>query len=232
MEVGESSKIIHIVVVPFPDGEEQINPIFKFSNSVSSKGVKVSILNVTNTDEIRDSTTAVGRGAITVAHRPRAPYKGKEEPESIESRMHHLQTSICFHLTNLITHHQTTTGARIACVVYDSVMPWVLNIARGFGLLGAAFFTQSCAVNAVFYNINRGWLNIPVHDHAAAALSLPALPILRAVDLPSQLVTMDVPHGCQYDNPMIFLRFMIDQFYNEPDWMFINTSHALESQVI
>ncbi|XP_023538707.1 UDP-glycosyltransferase 74E2-like [Cucurbita pepo subsp. pepo] len=219
MAVGEGK--VHILVIPFPDGQGHVNPILQFSKRLVLKGLKVTVL---NTHEIINNANLnqVGGGwggSINVENKPRVPYKGTH-PEPFESYILRLQISTSFHLVKLITHHQTSNSP-IACVVYDSLTPWVLDVARGFGLPGAPFFTESCAVNAVFYHIYSGSLKIPSDKKS---VSLPALPLLQDTDLPSLISN---PH--QYP---VFLRMMTEQFCNQPDWMFINTFHALEPQVL
>lgn len=225
-DVGEEGKV-HILVIPFPDGQGHINPILQFSKRLAFKGLKVSVLNVLHENNLTYQLIGSGSSGdrssnsiINVEERPRAPYNGRE-PESIESYMHRLKTSICFHLTNLVTQHQNSNSP-FACIVYDSVMPWILDLARAFGLHGAPFFTQSCAANAIFYHINCGSIKIPI---AETCVLLPGLPLLHAPDLPSTLI----PNF--QENPL-FLKLMIDQLHDLPDWTFINSFHGLEPQVI
>jgi pathogen-inducible salicylic acid glucosyltransferase len=45
----------------------------------------------------------------------------------------------------------STSGCPIDCVVYDSFLPWALEVAKKFALVGVAFFTQSCAVGNIYY---------------------------------------------------------------------------------
>ncbi|XP_038887086.1 UDP-glycosyltransferase 74E2-like [Benincasa hispida] len=228
MEMGEGKKE-EIVVVPFPDGQGHINPILQFSKSLALKGLKVTVLHVLNTHEITDHKKHRDMGVgdssmkIEVEYRPRVPYKGGDpESEPMESYMQRVKTSICFHLGNLLDQRQISNSP-IACVVYDSLIPWVLDVAAGFGLSGAPFFTESCAVNAIFYHINRGWLKMSNVMPDETPISLPALPLLQITDFPSL-----IQNPRQYP---VFLSSMIHQFSNRPRWMFINTFHALEPQV-
>lgn len=108
-------------------------------------------------------------------------------------------------------------------IVYDSVMPWVLDIAHDRGLLGASFFTQSCAACAVYYHLKRGLLRFPYQD---SIVSLPALPTLRMDDLPS---FSHLP-----DSQQIAVDILTNQFLNleRADWIFFNTFHSLEYEVL
>lgn len=233
-KVGEEGKV-HILVIPFPDEQGHINPILQFSKRLAFKGLKVTLLNLLhekNTTTYQLSCCSSLNSTINVLERPRAPYNNTE-PESIESYMHRLKISICFHLTNLVTQYQNSNSP-FSFVVYDSLMPWVLDLARAFGLRGAPFFTQSCAVIAIFYHIIHGSFKIipPVADQTTCVSSLlPGLPLdLHASDLPSLLLP-DNNNPQQNNNPF-FLKLMIDQLHDLPELMFVNSFHALETQVI
>ncbi|KAL0559928.1 hypothetical protein IC582_000311 [Cucumis melo] len=236
-KVREEGKVVHILVIPFPDEQGHINPILQFSKRLAFKGLKVTLLNLlheNNTLTTYDpSRCSSSNSIINVLERPRAPYNSTE-PESIESYMHRLKTSICFHLTKLVTQYRNSNSP-FTFVVYDSLMPWVLDLARAFGLRGAPFFTQSCAVIAIFYHIIHGSCkNIPpvapAETRCELSLTLPGLPLdLHASDLPSLLLPNN--NNPQQNNPF-FRKLMIDQLHDLPDLMFVNSFHALEPQVI
>ena len=68
-------------------------------------------------------------------------------------------------------------------LVYDSILPWALNVARQSGLDGAPFFTQSCVVNAIYYHAHQGTLQMPLEE--GSSKSLPSMPSLGINDMPS-----------------------------------------------
>jgi hypothetical protein len=45
---------------------------------------------------------------------------------------------------------------KLKFLIYDSVLPWALDVARNKGIEGGPFFTQSCAVTAVLYHVAQG----------------------------------------------------------------------------
>ena len=96
-------------------------------------------------------------------------------------------------------------------------MPWALDVAREFGLAATPFFTQSCAVNFVYYlsYINDGILKLPVVD----------LPFLELQDLPSFLsVSGSYP---------AYFEMVLQQFTNfeKADFILVNTFQELEPHV-
>ncbi|KAK4381969.1 UDP-glycosyltransferase 74F2 [Sesamum angolense] len=114
-------------------------------------------------------------------------------------------------------------GLPADCVVYDPFMPWALDVAKGFGLLGAAFFTQSCAVDNIYHHVYRGELELPL---SGGEVVVPGLPAMRPDEMPSFIYD----HG---SCPGTF-EMVLNQFRNvdKADWIFINTFDELEEEVI
>ncbi|KAM1007071.1 hypothetical protein ACFX13_003767 [Malus domestica] len=52
------------------------------------------------------------------------------------------------------------SGNPVDCNVYDAFMPWPLDVAKKFGIGGAVFFTQSCAVDNIYYHVQQGLLKL------------------------------------------------------------------------
>ncbi|CAN1224059.1 UDP-glycosyltransferase 74E1 [Linum grandiflorum] len=51
-------------------------------------------------------------------------------------------------------------GSPVVCLIYDSVVPLALSIAKELNILGAAFFTMPCAVDTIFYNYYLGKIKV------------------------------------------------------------------------
>ncbi|KAI3941999.1 hypothetical protein MKW98_005528 [Papaver atlanticum] len=98
--------------------------------------------------------------------------------------------------------------------------------AKQFGLVGGSFFTQSCAVNNIYYQFEKGLLKIDHNTVTNSDVLIPGLPIpLQVSDLPSFLsVSGTYP---------AYLKLVLNQFINaeEADWIFINSFNTLEVQV-
>ena len=116
-------------------------------------------------------------------------------------------------------------GAR--AIIYDSVMPWVLDIAKDRGMVGACFFTHSCSVSAVVHHLGQGLLLRFPYEDDVAVVSLPALPPLEKRDLPS------FPNLGPNFNLHYLVKHLTDQFSNleRVDWIFFNTFDELEAEV-
>ncbi|CAN6445424.1 unnamed protein product [Victoria cruziana] len=122
------------------------------------------------------------------------------------------------------TEFLTATFRRLSpvCVIYDSFMPWVLDIAKPLGVLSAPFFTQSCAVGAIYYLYYSGLFS--AGDPPAAELL--ALEDLTIRDVPSFMLT---------SNPYpVLTSVVLEQFSNlsEATWVLGNSFDELESRII
>ncbi|KAK1400521.1 Glycosyltransferase [Heracleum sosnowskyi] len=109
-------------------------------------------------------------------------------------------------------------------LVYDSMMPWCLDIAHQQGLKGASFFTQSCVVSLLYHHVYAGTMQLP---NDGSIVSVPQLSVpLKVRDLPSFIYNTGT-------NPAI-IKTVVDQFSNfkEADWLLFNTFDKLENEVV
>ncbi|KAK9288341.1 hypothetical protein L1049_016794 [Liquidambar formosana] len=175
MEGEKKTNETHILVIPFPL-QGHINPMVQFAKRLASKGLRVTLI----------ATTSIGKTMQT----PTSSVKiesisdGFEEGEKIEGTDIHLErfrVGVSQSLVELIE-KQKGYAHPPKVLVYDAFMPWALDVAQRLGLHGAAFFTQSCAVCAVYYHVHQGALKIPIQDPTT---SLPSMPLLGIDDMPS-----------------------------------------------
>ncbi|KAH8502252.1 hypothetical protein H0E87_013805, partial [Populus deltoides] len=111
-------------------------------------------------------------------------------------------------------------------LIYDSVLPWALDVARNKGIEGGPFFTQSCAVTAVLYHVAQGAFQVPVEESDQAAVSLPSLENLEFNDLPSFV--------CDAGSYAAIRELLLGQFSNflEARWLIWNNFNELEVEVV
>ncbi|KAK3007931.1 hypothetical protein RJ639_015014 [Escallonia herrerae] len=149
-EVATSSKT-HVLLFPFT-AQGHINPMVQFSKRLVSKGLKVTLVATNKSMQSQDSS-------IKVEHIANLLDEGDQIIDSVDSFLDRLQVVVSRGLPELIE-KQKRLGCPVKIVVYDSTMPWVLDIAHKLGLYGAVFHTQSCAVAAVYYHMHKGSLKI------------------------------------------------------------------------
>ncbi|CAN6449149.1 unnamed protein product [Victoria cruziana] len=110
-------------------------------------------------------------------------------------------------------------------VIYDPFLPWVADVARGFGVSTASFFTQMGAVAAIYYLYYHRKLRLPPPGSEATALvPIPGLPTLKYEDLPSLLSAPDSIPG--------YYHMLLNQFRNTADAMLLNSIEELEADVL
>lgn len=208
----------HVLVLPYPS-QGHINPLLQFAKRLVSKGLKATIATTHYT------LTSISAPFITVE-----PISdgfddgGFAQAQSEQVFLESFKTNGSSTLTQLIKKHKSTNYP-ITCVVYDSFLPWALDVAKENGILGGAFFTNSAAVCAIFSRIHVGALKLPVKLEDCPVV-MPGVPPLSLEDLPSFL---NAPESYP-----AYLKMKLNQFSNleEADWIFSNTFHSLETEVI
>ncbi|KAI3837890.1 hypothetical protein MKW92_000134 [Papaver armeniacum] len=210
----------HILIVPYPS-QGHINPMLQFSKRLISKGLRITLAITVHVSKTM-GTKINGPIAIETISDGFDDGGSKEAggPSVYVQRFKIVGSET---LTQLIEKLQTS-GNPVSCVVYDPFIPWVLDVTKEFGLIGAAFFTQSCIVGAIYYCVQKGLVKAPVP--ADQAFSVPGLPPLGASDLPSFVAGV---------GPYPFLLdYLANQFANihKADWVLFSTFDKLESEVL
>ncbi|KAL2544531.1 UDP-glycosyltransferase 74F2 [Forsythia ovata] len=148
---------------------------------------------------------------------------GRAEAESSEAYLARFRLVGIETLSELVEKHKTYSA--VNCIIYDPFLSWGLDVAKKFGLVSAAFFTQSCAVDNIYYHVYKKELKLPLSD-TEKFVNIPGLSVLESSDLPSFVYF----HGSY---PAAF-EMILNQFQNleKADWILINTFHKLEEEVI
>ncbi|XP_052172420.1 mogroside IE synthase-like isoform X2 [Diospyros lotus] len=214
----EMGRETHILVLPFPL-QGHINPMLQFSKHLASKGLKVSFITTTS---VRNTIHLQLPSSVAIQYISDG-YDDEKQAESLDDYLRRFQDVVSKTLADFIVQKQKADDPP-KLLVYDSVMPWALEVAKGLGLGGASFFTQSCAVNAIYYHLNRGHFEVPLGG--PAMLSLPEMPLLGIDDLPSFI--------CDDGAYPALLRLVANMFSNfrDADWLLFNTFDKLEEQMV
>ncbi|KAJ6866159.1 hypothetical protein NC652_037649 [Populus alba x Populus x berolinensis] len=213
-EMEKQGRICHVVVIPYPV-QGHINPMIQFSKRLASKGLQVTLVIFSS----QTLSMPASLGSVKVVTISDSSDTGSS---SIADLLKQFQATVTQKLSQLVVELGISSGHPVSCLVYDSFMPWVLEIARQLGLIGASFFTQSCAVNSVYYQINEGQLKIPLEKFP---VSVPGLPPLDADELPSFVHDMESEYS-------YILTVVVNQFLNfrGADWVFVNSFNTLEEE--
>ncbi|KAH7510669.1 hypothetical protein FEM48_ZijujUnG0101200 [Ziziphus jujuba var. spinosa] len=142
------------LVLPYPS-QGHINPLLQFAKRLASKGVKATIA-TTHYTVNSISAPNVGVEAISDGF----DTGGFAEAKSEELFLKSFKTNGSRTLSQLIQKFQHSDYT-VNCVVYDSLFPWALDVAKQHSIPGAAFFTNSATETGIFAHIHHGLLSLP-----------------------------------------------------------------------
>ncbi|KAF3451077.1 hypothetical protein FNV43_RR07166 [Rhamnella rubrinervis] len=210
----------HVLTLPYPT-QGHLNPLLQFSKHLAhSKGLKITF-----------ATTVF----ISNTFKPKLPHSvqldtisdgydqgGFAEAESVAAYLTKLEAGGSQTLANLILRHKDSPDP-IDCIVYDSFLPWALNVAKQFGIASATFFTQPCTVNYIYYCVHHGLLKLPAPSFP---VSIPGLQFLEFGDMPS-FISVPGSHPAYFE-------MVLNQFSNsnQADFILINAVYGLEEEVV
>ncbi|XWS09463.1 hypothetical protein CRYUN_Cryun40dG0086700 [Craigia yunnanensis] len=210
----------HALAIPYPS-QGHINPMLQFCKRLSSKGLKATFattLFISQTMKPESFGSDVEIDAISDG----CDQGGFSEAESIDDYLKGLEAAGSKTLAELIIKHKYSSHP-FDCIIYDAFLPWALDVAKQFGLVGAAFFTQACAVNYIYYYAHHGLLCLPV---SSVPVSIPGLPLLELRDMPSFIyVAGSYPSYCE---------MVLNQFSNadKADFILVNSFYKLEHEAV
>ncbi|KAL6211041.1 hypothetical protein ACLB2K_016269 [Fragaria x ananassa] len=156
MEKEDRAYKAHCLVVPFPT-QGHVNPMLQFSKRLQRKGLKVTLATTRSFRKLSSPpSTSIALETISDGY----DEGGMVVAESIGDYLDRFREIGSRTLTELIE-KLSELGHKVDCIVYDAFMPWPLEVAKRFGIVGATFFTQSCAVDNIYYNVQQGLLEVP-----------------------------------------------------------------------
>ncbi|KAL6976114.1 N-hydroxythioamide S-beta-glucosyltransferase [Sarracenia purpurea var. burkii] len=219
MEKGRSSSKKHVLLVPYPS-QGHINPMFQFCKRLVSKGLQTTFaLTTFISNSIHPISDSVQFDTISDG----CDEGGFMQVGEVQAYLVGLEALGSKTLSELIRKHETSDRP-VDCVIYDALLPWALEVTKQFGIVGAAFFTQPCAVNYIYYYAYHGLLPMPVSS--LTPVSIPGLPLLELRDMPSFIYV----HG-SYPS---YFELVLKQFSNvdKADFVLVNTFYRLEDKVV
>ncbi|XP_010524193.1 PREDICTED: UDP-glycosyltransferase 74F2-like [Tarenaya hassleriana] len=199
----------HILGVAYPT-QGHISPIHQLCKRLLSKGIKTTL--TLTTFAHTSISPNPPHGSVSLAtFSDGFDHGGISAAESIHHYLRRFQTVGSQTLAQVIRQHQSSDHP-ITCVVYDAFLPWCLDVAKDFGLVAAPFFTQTCAVNYIYYLAYQEKLELPIDG----------LTFLEPQDLPSFL---SVPGSYPAYHEMV-----LNQFSNlgKANFVLVNVFEKLE----
>ncbi|KAL5080791.1 hypothetical protein RYX36_009212 [Vicia faba] len=209
----------HCLILPYP-AQGHMNPMIQFSKRLIQKQVKVTLITVTSlwktishknlsSIEVESISDGYDEGGLSAA-------------ESLEIYKETFWRVGSESLSELLQKLSTSENPP-NCVIFDAFLPWALDVGKSFGLLGVAFFTQSCSVNSIYFQTHEKFIELPL---SKSEYLLPGLPLLAQQDLPSFLY--------KYGSYPGYFDIVVNQFNNigKADWILANSIYELENEVV
>ncbi|XP_009590752.1 UDP-glycosyltransferase 74B1 [Nicotiana tomentosiformis] len=208
----------HVIFVPYPS-QGHINPLLQFAKRLSSKGVKATLATTKYTVKSINSPN-ISVEAISDGFDESGFSQAQKADVYLKSFKENGSTT----LSELVTNNKNSTHP-ISCIVYDSFLPWALDVAKKHGIDGAAFFTNSATVCAVFAHIHYKTFSLPAKIEENEPLLLPGLPCLYPIDVPGFIR--------EPESYPAYLAMKMSQFSNveNADWIFDNSFQELEGEI-
>ncbi|WCJ21864.1 UDP-Glycosyltransferase superfamily protein [Euphorbia peplus] len=196
-----------IIAIPLPF-QGHFSPMIQLSKRLASKGCKITLLVISETEMTKSPNSSIDINVEFISEKIEYDNYYQKFVEIVSIKLPETVAKL---------------GYRVSCVVYDSLLPGVLDIAKSLGLAGAPLFTMSCAVSKTFEAGYTGKLNVPI-EHTPVLVD--GLPPLDLYDLPSFFYDL-----VNYPTSLTTLN---NQFMNisDADWVFFNTFNTLENQVL
>ncbi|XP_022759824.1 UDP-glycosyltransferase 74E2-like [Durio zibethinus] len=214
---GASHKA-HCLVLSYPT-QGHLNPLLQFSKRLESKGLKVTLATP------RSMYRSIHRSAASISIALETISDGYDESgiieaESVEAYLERFWQVGPQTLIQLVE-KLNASGCPLNCIVYDAFLPWGLDVAKKFGLVGAVFFSQSSAVGSIYYHIYKGFVKLPLTE---PQVLVPGLPPLKQQDMPSVI--------SDWGSYPAFLEMVLNQFANidNADLVLFNTLYELEKE--
>ncbi|CAN1332800.1 UDP-glycosyltransferase 74F2 [Linum perenne] len=210
----------HCLVIPIPS-TGHINPMLQFSKRLIHKGIKVTLVLtrfLSNSITSTATTSGINLAAISDGYDD----GGMDAAPNPGVYLRTFREVGSKALAQLIT-EISEAGDPVQCVVYNHCIPWCLDVAKRFGLVGAVFLTQSCAVDSVYKLVHGGLIKPPVNEEDGV-LRFDGLPALTVGDLPSFVSNFG-------SYPAVF-DVLVGQFDNmgDADWVLCNSVYELEHE--
>jgi len=142
----EKNNKSHILILPIP-GQGHINPMVQFSKRLASKGVnKVTLVTIYSISRNMPKES----GLINIES---IPHDDESPPQNIDPMLEWFHLLVSKNLTKIVE-KLSDPEYPVKVLVFDSMTTWAIDLAHQLGLKGAAFFTQSCSLSAIYYHMD------------------------------------------------------------------------------
>lgn len=225
-----SESMIHVFLVSFP-GQGHVNPMLRLGKRLASKGMMITFcapecigrdMRKVN-DNISDQPTPYGGGSIRFEFFDGWEYGQTGGPNRMELELQTLELVGRRELP-LILKKQARP---VSCLINNSFVPWVCDVAESFGIPNAVLWVQSCASFSAYYHYNFDLVQFPTEDRPEMDVEIPGMPVLRHDEVPGFLH----PKGANF---LALRTTILNQFkkMSVPFCFLIDSFEELEADII
>ncbi|XP_059076998.1 gallate 1-beta-glucosyltransferase 84A23-like [Cryptomeria japonica] len=193
LDQQQSIKQPHVVVIPYP-AQGHMNPLMEFVKRLVCKNLHVTFI---TTEKARERMVQAQDGVaahvttdlkdIRIETISDGLSPDGEEMEDVEM-IFDLLRKVGGLTFEQVIERLNSQGSTVSCIVYDSILNWVPDIANKFNIPSAFFWTQSCAVYSIYYHFYRGMGKAKDEvENTGDIIAIPALPQLCQSDITSFL---------------------------------------------
>ncbi|KMT10142.1 hypothetical protein BVRB_5g119040 [Beta vulgaris subsp. vulgaris] len=227
MEDAKQAHKAHVLVVPYPS-QGHINPMLQFSKRLASKGIKPTLAPTICFSKLMHTSISPTHYGPKIQVRPISDgydNGGFLSAESISAYLDSFRTNGPKTLAQLIN-KLSEEGDPVKAMIYDGQLPWALDVARQFGLVAVLFFTETCSVNSIYYQVQRGLIKLPLMGPGPIKVSVPGAVELQPWEAPSLVQN--------YDALSVWFDEILKQFSDieRVDWVLFNIFYDMEKEVV
>ncbi|KAK7256336.1 hypothetical protein RIF29_29778 [Crotalaria pallida] len=206
----------HCIVLAYPS-QGHINPMLQFSKLLEHEGVRITLVTTFYyLKKLKKLPSSIALETISDGYDDGFHETDVEKQKLYFDRFREVGSQTLGELIEKLA----SKGHPVDCVIYDSFLPWTLDVTKKYGIVGAVYLTQNMTVNSIYYHFHLGKIQLPLTD---LQISIPTLPPLQHEDMPSFF----------FDKDPALLEFLVAQFSNveKADWILCNTFYELEKEV-
>ncbi|VFQ75571.1 unnamed protein product [Cuscuta campestris] len=217
-----------VIAIPLPY-QGQINPMLRLCNCLSARGVKVTLLLTHSVAKSMQSSLS-DQAAAAVEFISDGTDVG-DPPRSFGEYVACMRAAVSEDVTAVLEKKKKSGGGGEGVVVYDSFMPWLVEVGRAAGFRVAAFFTQTASVCSIHCYHRRmamlqGGRRRAEQEEEERVLRFPCLPEMDSGDLPSYSYFGEIA-----EEVAVFAGNQASNMH-QADCLLFNTFDALEPEVI
>jgi hypothetical protein len=222
----------HVLLVSFP-AQGHVNPLLRLGNRLAAKGLLVTFSTTEligkdmrkANNNISDQATPVGEGFIRFEFFQDGWEEDDPRRKDLQVYLPQLELAGKDALRQLIKKHADKDHP-VSCLINNSFIPWVCDVATDLGIPNAVLWVQSCASFSTYYHYHHNLVPFPSESEPKIDVQLPCMPLLKYDEVPEFL---------HPSSPLKFFGSLIlGQFKNlfKPFCILMDTFQQLEPETI